>query len=389
MTGADSASTALPTAPDGPTLADVMESAAAAAGLESASNRLGIPAHRRVVVVVIDGLGSSILKRYGAHAPFLKSQAGRSRRIRTVFPTTTASALTSLSTGVLSGEHGIVGYDVLDPEHPKGPRVVNQLGQWDPSVDPKDWQRVPSILERCEAAGMAAFTVSQKRFATSGLTKASMSGGEFLVADSSDARVTVTVQTLKQNARAFVYAYWNELDKAGHVYGVDSPQYVRALEDIDFALKRLASQAPADTLLLITADHGMIDVAPAQRIDYSEHAELLEHVAFTAGEPRLVQLHWTPESTRAQREDTIAAWRAFLGTRAWVGERDEVIEAGWFGPVTERNAARIGDLIIACRTPIALYDGRRVSPRAFEMVGQHGSITPEELTVPLFVLPTA
>ena len=92
MTGADSASTAFPTAPDGPTLADVMESAAAAAGLESASNRLEIPAHRRVVVVVIDGLGSSILKRYGAHAPFLKSQAGRSRRIRTVFPTTTASA---------------------------------------------------------------------------------------------------------------------------------------------------------------------------------------------------------------------------------------------------------------------------------------------------------
>lgn len=377
----------LPEPPEGPRIWDVLESAAAAAGLEGAENRLGLPASRRVVVALVDGMGMTVLKRWKAHAPFLSASAERRRRISTSFPSTTATALTSFGTGKPPGEHGILGYDLLAPDHPRGPRVVNHLGKWDPELVPEQWQPVPTVLERLDAAGIPAVTVSQKRFAGSGLTRAGLRGGTFVGANSHDERVTRTVEALSQHSHAVVYAYWNEVDKAGHEHGMDSAEFARALEDVDFALKRLVAQAPEDTLVLVTADHGMLDVPEAKRLDYSEHPELTEVFAFTAGEPRMVHLYWREQASADERRAALEAWRAYTGRSAVVMEKAEALAAGWFGEVAERNAARIGDVIVAATAPVAFFDGRRVGAHAFEMIGQHGSLTPEELAIPLYAIP--
>jgi len=375
-------------------LRSVMTSAAAALGVEGVDNALAWPQTRRAVVAMVDGLGRSVLRRFGGHAPFLKSaMESHGRVLQAPVPTTTAASLTSLGTGEEPGVHGVVGYDVLDPDRGV---VVNMLGGWDPVTVPEQWQPLPTVLERAEAAGCVVATVSLPLFAGSALTRASLRGGEYRAGSTMAARMQLALGVLeKARQPALVYLYFNELDKAGHRDGLGSDSWLHALEEVDATLRRLHERMPAGSTLGITGDHGMVDVPPSRRLDYAAlneageplHPELLDGVAHTAGEPRLVQLHFGADVSAQRRDAVAAAWRAAQGTNAWILTRDEAIEAGWFGAeVTARVRPRIGDLLIAAHGDLALYDGRRVGPHAFDMVGQHGSPTRAEREVPLLLL---
>ncbi|WP_417219029.1 alkaline phosphatase family protein [Arthrobacter sp.] len=363
-------------------LSALMPSAAAALGVPGYGNALGLPKARRICVVMADGLGKSLLRARAGHAPFLRSALANSRTLDAAFPTTTAASLSSLGTGLPPGRHGIVGYDVVDPAVP---RVVNMLGAWPGDLDPAAWQPYRTVLADI-AEHLYVATASLPRFKDSALTRASLSGGDFLPAGTPQARVRATVEALSGHDRALVYCYWNELDKAGHRYGSDSPQWVSELEELDANMRTLARRAPAGTLVLLVADHGMVDVRSEARIDYSQYPELLEGIALTAGEPRAVQLHFATDTTDEVRATVIRRWKEAFGSKAWVITRDEAMERGYFGPVDERVTARIGDVLVLASGELALYDGRRSTPQAMEMIGQHGSMTRAEREVPLLVL---
>ena len=363
-------------------VAEVFTSAAASLGVAGFANTLALPAARRVCVVLVDGLGKALLKQRGGHAPFLRRSMENSRTLSSAFPSTTASALATFGTGLAPGAHGLAGYDVLDPDQDK---VVNQLGGWDAGVDPLRWQPHPTVFERV-AAELPVVTVSLPRFAESGLTRAALRGGSFVPATSGHARTLAAVQALAEHEQVLVYLYFNELDKAGHRHGCASAEWGNALEEVDSHLRRLAGQLPADTLLLLTADHGMLDVPASQRHDYSQDPALVAGVRHTGGEPRMVHLYLEPDAGDRHREQLAEAWQAAFGKYAWVLERDEAIAHGLFGEVQPSVLPRIGDLMIAAREPVALYDTRRVPPHALEVVGQHGSLTCAERDVPLLVL---
>lgn len=363
-------------------LSALMPSAAAALGVPGYTNVLGLPKARRVCVVMADGLGKSLLKARSGHAPFLRSAMANSRTLDAAFPTTTAASLSSLGTGMVPGRHGIVGYDVVDPAVP---RVVNMLGAWPEDLDPAEWQPYPTVLADV-AEHLYVATASLPRFKDSALTRASLSGGEFLPAGTPQARVRAAVEALEAHDRALVYCYWNELDKAGHRFGSDSTQWVSELEELDANMRTLARRVPSGTLVLLVADHGMVDVRREARIDYSQYPELLEGIALTAGEPRAVQLHFEPDATEETRAAVILRWKEAFGAKAWVITRDEAIDRGYFGAVDERVRSRIGDVLVLASGELALYDGRRSSAQAMEMVGQHGSMTRAEREVPLLVL---
>jgi hypothetical protein len=180
-----------------------------------------------------------------------------------------------------------------------------------------------------------------------------------------------------------MYFYLNELDKAGHRYGCQSEQWEHQLEELDATMKRLNSSLPAGTSILLTADHGMLDVPEHQRIDFSADPHLVDGVRHTAGEPRMVHLYLEKNAGAGAQERLLAAWRARFGTRIWAFTREEAIAAGLFGPVRPAVEGRIGDVLIAARDELALYDIRRVRPTAMEVVGQHGSLTKAEREVPL------
>lgn len=363
-------------------LAEVMTSAAAALGADGFSNVLQLPQARRVCVVMVDGLGKALLKQRGGHAPFLRQAMENSRTLGSAFPSTTAASLASLGTGLAPGLHGMVGYDVLDPDQDK---VVNQLGGWDSKVDPHVWQPYPTVFEQV-SEHLPVTTVSLPRFAESGMTRAALRGSSFRPGATSHARTLAAAEALAATDRALVYLYFNELDKAGHRFGAASAQWGGELEELDSDMRRLTRQLPADTLLLLTADHGMLDVAEEFRFDYSADPALVAGVRHTAGEPRLVHLYFEPDATAAHREQTTAAWRATYGNQAWIITREEAINRGFFGQVDPRVLPRIGDVMVAAREPVAFYDTRRVPETAMSVVGQHGSLTKAEREVPLLTL---
>ncbi|MHC6594644.1 alkaline phosphatase family protein [Arthrobacter sp. C152] len=369
-------------------VAEVLTSAAASLGVEGFSNTLGLPAASRVCVVLADGLGRNLLKQKTAHTPFLRSviQAGQGDVpvwLDSAFPSTTAAALASFGTGLAAGQHGMVGYDVLDPGQDK---VVNLLGNWDAGVDPSTWQPFPTVFERV-AGELDVSTVSLSQFDGSPMTRAALRGGRFISGTTAHARTAAAAEAMAAAGPSLMYFYVNELDKAGHRYGCQSEQWEHQLEELDATVKRLNASLPAGTTILLTADHGMLDVPGPQRIDFSTDPALVEGVRHTAGEPRMVHLYLEDRHTGHGRGDAaerlLEAWKARFGTRVWAFTRDDAIAGGLFGEVRPAVERRIGDVMIAARDALALYDGRRMRPTAMEVVGQHGSLTKAEREVPL------
>ncbi|WP_426979876.1 alkaline phosphatase family protein [Pseudarthrobacter sp. O4] len=378
--------TALPAAPafGHRSVAEVLSSAAASIGVPGFENRLDLPAGKRICVVLADGLGRNLLKQKSAHTPFLRSvmQAGQGRvpvSLDSAFPSTTAASLASFGTGLAAGQHGMVGYDVLDPDQD---RVVNMLGNWDAGVDPQKWQPFPTVFERA-AEHADVTTVGLPQFSNSAMTRASLRGGRYVTATTSHARTAAAAEAMAGAGNSLMYFYINELDKAGHRHGCQSPQWEYQLEELDATVRRLSSTLPAGTTVLLTADHGMLDVPESQRIDYSAEPALIAGVRHTAGEPRMVHLYLEDGTDDAGRARLLAAWRARFGDRIWAFTREEAVAAGLFGEVRAEVAPRIGDVMIAARDALALYDTRRVRPTALEVVGQHGSLTKAERDVPL------
>ncbi|WP_354147805.1 nucleotide pyrophosphatase/phosphodiesterase family protein [Arthrobacter sp. 754] len=365
-------------------VAEVLTSAAASLGAEGFTNTLGLPPASRVCVVLADGLGRNMLKQKSAHTPFLRSvmQAGQAEIpvwLDSTFPSTTASALTSFGTGLAPGQHGLVGYDVLDPEQDK---VVNMLGNWDAGVDPATWQPFPTVFEQA-ARSLDVITVSLPQFGDSPMTRAALRGGRFVSGTTSHARTAAAAEAMATAGPSLMYFYVNELDKAGHRYGCQSEQWEHQLEELDSTVKRLNASLPAGTTVLLTADHGMLDVPEQQRIDYAADPSLIDGVRHTAGEPRMVHLYLEAGADAAARQRLLESWRARFGDRIWAFTRENAIAAGLFGEVRPAVAPRIGDIMIAARDALAFYDTRRVRPAAMEVVGQHGSLTKAEREVPL------
>lgn len=365
-------------------IAELFSSAAASLGVPGFDNRLKLPAARHVCVVLADGLGRQLLKQKSAHTPFLRSvlQAGQGAVpvwLDSAFPSTTAASLASFGTGLAAGQHGMVGYDVLDPDQD---RVVNMLNGWDPGVDPQQWQPMPTVFER--AAGYAdVSTVALPRFSDSAMTRAALRGGRFVPGTTAHARTAAAAEAMAGAESSLMYFYVHELDKAGHRYGSQSPQWENQFEELDATVRRLNASLPAGTTVLLTGDHGMVDVPESQRIDYSAEAELIAGVRHTAGEPRMVHLYLEDGADDAGRRRLLAAWRARFGDRIWAFTREEAVAGGLFGEVRGPVGPRIGDVMIAARDMVAFYDTRRVPARALEVVGQHGSLTKAEREVPL------
>ncbi len=363
---------------DGLSLADVLESCLGS--IAGQPNRLGLPVVNRAIVVLVDGLGADALKAHGGHARTLAGVLDARAVIESGFPTTTASAIATLTTGVRPGEHGLVGYSVLDPAND---RVVNQLSGWDDRLDPFTWQPVPTLFERASGAGYGATAIGPARYRDSGFSHAVLRGAGYVAAASIADRMSQAAEFLRApGPPGLGYVYVPELDSAAHAHGVGSREWTAALETTDAAIRDLERALGPRHGLLVTADHGVLDIPQHSHVHIDTLPGLVDGVRFIAGEPRCLQLHFEPDATPAQRERIVDAWRASESERAWVATRAEAIAADWFGPVLPEVAPRIGDLMVAARKNIAYYDSR-AGTHGHSMVGQHGSWSPAELRVPL------
>lgn len=324
-------------------------------------NALALPPVAGSIVLLVDGLGAAQLGQRAGHARTLAGATGGS--IDAGFPSTTAVALASLTTGELAGAHGIVGYDAFVP----GAGVRNQLRDWGGAMDPAAWQRSPTLFER-----VPAIAIGEPKHAESGFTRAVLRGAEYRGGQSVADRFALARDAARE--RALVYLYVPELDRAGHEAGWQSPEWTDELERLDGAVAELVAALPRDVGFVVTADHGMVDVDPTGHLIVPP--ELLEPIAHVAGEPRCLQLQVEGDA------DAVAeAWRAWLGDAAWVATRAEVAAAGWLGEVDAEVEPRLGHVFVAARKRFAIYVDEADPGRG--MVGQHGSLTQDELRVPL------
>jgi predicted AlkP superfamily pyrophosphatase or phosphodiesterase len=363
------------------TLADVLPSALAALGVEGEPNALRLPPSRSVVVVLVDGLGWNLLRAQAEHAPFLTSLP--SRVLTATFPTTTATSLASLGTGLPPGEHGITGYTTKlgagsEPVNWLTYRRAHSGTKLLDDFPPEQVQPRPTAFERAESAGAAVTVVSSHLFRGSGLTRAVLRGGTYRPTYTGADLITHVAEAATPD-RSLVYGYFGDLDLIGHVHGPNHAAWNTQLALIDHLLATLAAALPADTRLLITADHGMVTVPDSARIDYDTDSDLSADVAMLAGEARVRYIHVQPGRADAVRE----RWVARLGDRWAVLSRDAALETGWFGAtITPTAAGRIGDLV-ALSTSNAAMVRTRAEPRIAAMRGHHGSLSEDELLVPL------
>ena len=191
--------------------------------------------------------------------------------------------------------------------------------------------------------------------------------------------VATAVEGSRRGSRSLVYCYVPDLDLTGHVRGVDSEAWRSQLRLVDRFAEELAGRLPTGTVLHVTADHGMVDVPPEDRVDADSSDVLREGVRVLAGEPRARHVHAEPGEAAA----VLARWRAELGDRMWVGRRDDAVAAGLLGPVVGPAAlARTGDVVAIATSSVAVVE-RATAPRFSALLGQHGALTDDERLVPL------
>jgi hypothetical protein len=355
-------------------LAELLPSVLAAMAVPGEPNRLGLDPARGTCVFLVDGMGLSFLRSHADRAPFLGTLLPAARELTAGFPTTTATSLGSLGTGLPPGGHGLLGYQLLVPGNG---RLLNLL-KWDVPVAPETWQPRQTVFERAALAGVSTTHASAEAFRDGGLTRAALRGMRFLAAEAPEDLATRAIEALAVPEPALVYTYFGGIDRAGHIDGYGSDEQLGQLAIADQVAAAIARAMPAGTALYITADHGMLAVPADRRIDADRTPELLEGVAALGGEGRARHVY----AADGAAADVLTAWRELLGERAWVLPRVDAVEAGWFGPVAEWAYPRIGDVVVACRDDWAIVATLR-QPLESRLEGMHGSLTEGELAVPL------
>ena len=366
-------------------LGELVPSLLSALGVADFANLLALEPAARACLVLVDGLGWELFTANAGAVPFLNSMVREP--LTAGFPATTASSLSSLAIGRPPGEHGLVGYTMALPGYDRafntltwslygvGPRVdlVNELV-------PESFQPLPTLAERAAAAGLRIHHLGPAFHEWSGLTRAIGRGERFHPADSLEA-VTEGALRLLNAPRTFVFGYHPRLDAAGHVHGVASQAWSDELIAVDHGVRLLAEQLPTDTVLVVTGDHGMVDLRPEEKFDLADHPELAAGVRILGGEARARYVGTVAGATG----DVLAAWRSRLGHQMWVWGREEAIATGIFGPVvTDRARERMGDIVAAAYGRVGIVE-RNVDPAQARLNGHHGSLTAAEQLVPLLV----
>ncbi len=363
-------------------ICDVLPAAAALLGVRDSVDALSLTDWagevRRVAVVLIDGMGYHLLPLLIADAPLLASvrsgRIGRLEQLTCTFPSTTPTSLVSLATGALPGEHGVLGFTV---KLPGIDRVLNHLS-WRDDPPPGRWQPVQTWFERLADAGVPARAVLPAHFLGSGLTEAAYRGAHFRAADPGQDYAQLVSDELRSTP-GLVYGYTAELDTAAHLFGIGSPQWHAAAASVDTLLTRLVESLPPDAALLVSADHGGVNISPHSRIDLAANPQLAAGVRVVAGDPRVRYLYTEPGAA----PDVLTAWRAVLDGRAEVCSREEAVAAGWFGPVRAEHLSRLGDVVVICTGDTAVLASGHEPPEVSRLIGMHGAATLAETAIPL------
>ncbi len=320
---------------------------------------------RSVVLLVLDGLGWSAVQDHAALVPRIAQLEGAA--ITTVAPSTTATALTSIATGLPPAQHGIVGYRMLVDD-----AVLNVLRWTVPGrgrpPDPFDVQRHPPFL------GREIPVVTRTEFRDTGFTQAHLRGGRLAGWHTVAGLIEQCARAVETGER-FVYAYYPGVDTIAHEYGLHDRAFTRELGFVDRLVGELIDALPSDAALLVTSDHGQVHLEAESWIEIPDLTALTTAVA---GDGRFRYLYAHSNS----RKELLGRAREQFSDRAWVWSRAELLDMGLFGAgATGTVPGRIGSVVLAAREAVAFVDPALPNERTLR--SGHGSLVPDEMYVPL------
>ncbi len=350
-------------------LGDVLTSAAAAVGVPDCSDTLGVGETDCAVVCLVDGLGGSAIEDHNQVFPSLLNAEGG--WVDAPFPSTTATGLVTLGTGLHPGRHGMLGATFVLPDTQE---VLTPL-RWGSSPSPHAVQPETTIFERANQSGVECLSVGPSAYAHSGLTRAAFRGADYLDAENIQQRAEAISHA--GQGRQLIYVYWPDLDRAGHEHGVDSDEWRAAASDVDELIDVLRSALPGNGRLIVTADHGMQTVA--ERLWMEDDHRLMMDVDAVAGEPRARFLY------TSHVDDVLERWTTVLGKRARVLTREAAVSEGLFGEVHPDMIDRIGDLVVLPSEGV-IVGSRSFDPLLSSLAGQHGGLTDVERRIPALIL---
>jgi len=329
----------------------------------------GVVGADQVVLWVLDGLGWEQMQERLAGLrgiPLMNATA-----ITTVAPTTTATALTSIATGLAPGEHGVIGYRMAVD----GGDTLNVLRWCTSRGDARESIPPESVQHELAFEGHRPPVVVRAEFRDSGFTRAHLGGCRHVPYRMPS---TLVAEILHQvhAGEPFVYAYYDGIDKVAHEYGLGTV-YDAELTFVDRMIEYLLRELPAGVALVITSDHGQVDVG--DRV-FPPHPSVLSCTERQSGEGRFRWFH----AVRGAETALYDAAAEHHGDVAWVVTREQVVDECWFGPkVLPGPLARLGDVALVAREPVSFEDPLDTGP--FHLIGRHGSLTSAEVHVPLLV----
>ncbi len=320
----------------------------------------------QAVLLILDGLGWDQLQDHLELMPTLAGMVGHS--IHTVAPTTTATALSSIATGLTPAEHGLIGYRIA-----LGGEVMNVL-RWAVGDQLVRRSHPPADVQPYEPfLGHEVPVISLAELEGSAFTEAHLRGSR-PTGWRAPSSIAVAAREQIQSGERFVYCYYPYIDKIAHERGF-GPYYEAELRAADKLVADMLATLPSGTALLVTADHGQVDVG--DRIIYPTN-EFLAPVRFQSGEGRFRWLHCAAGAIEALAE----AAREEYGDVAWVVTKEQTLDEQWFGPtMSPAIRSRLGDVALAAFEPVSFFEAADSGP--FELVCRHGSLTSAEVNVPL------
>lgn len=339
---------------------------------------------RHVVLLVIDGLGDDWLRR---HAPDGLLARHRCGALTSVFPPTTASAITTYLTGDAPQRHGMTGWHMWLGELgavlavlPGTPRHGGS-GYRQAGIDLRQLYGHRSLFA---ALHTPSVMVSPRKIARSDYNLAHLGPAQLQPFEGLDGLFRAVDKALKRARQpTTVYAYWPGLDTIGHEHGIESPEAVAHLAAIEQALDHFQQRlAGSDSLLLLCADHGQLDTEPGDIRELDALPELADCLRIPlCGEPRAAYCYLRPH--QSERFERLCVDR--LGDDFELWRSEALIERGLFGhgPPHPRLHERIGDYCLLARDRAALHQRLFCDEQPFKQIGVHGGLSSAELMVPL------
>ncbi len=356
---------------------------------------LSLDGKRPIVLLVLDGMGEAQLRR---HLPAGLLARQRLCTLESVFPSTTASAVGTLMSGLPPISHGLTGWHVWAEEVGEllsilpltrrhgAPASLQERQAWAQAILAAP--NLPTELSLAKRLPVPVTHISPAAIIYSPFNREMARGATCLPYRHINECFVALDQALKNGpSQQLIYAYWPDFDSLAHEFGPDAPEPGLALQTMEQALEAWLLNLPKDTRrpqILVTADHGFIHTPESRRIclnDYPELAALLARPL--SGERRAAYVHLKPgcsdEFTRKAAER--------LGHALHILPSQQLLSDHWFGtgPQHPRLASRVGDLTLLLKDNWTLMD-LIPGETPYHLPGMHGGITPAEREVPLCLL---